>query len=180
MGIRDNASETSFTGHTGVEGQCVAKTVSCARWDERRETVRTIETGCAIVEVIAWPEDKPWQNRYQTTSSIERGICRLVLSPGVFHDAAKANTSYRRFAGKIERAGMVPPNVSFRELNSVPSRQIFCILTTQESVFNSACRIGRMSVVESGQDETRKICAVLLGAVDTAWEEEEAAIAAGA
>lgn len=142
--------------------------------------MRTIEEGRAIVEVIAWPEDKPWQNRYQTTSSIERGICRLVLSPGVFHDAAKANTSYRRFAGKIERAGMVPPNVSFREMKSVPSQKIFCILTTRESVFNSACRIDRMSVVESGKGETRKICAVLLDAAETIWEEEEAAIAAGA
>ncbi len=142
--------------------------------------MRTIEEGRAIVEVIAWPEDKPWQNRYQTTSSIERGICRLVLSPGVFHDVAKANTSYRRFAGKIERAGMVPPNVSFREMKSVPSQKIFCILTTRESVFNSACRIDRMSVVESGKGETRKICAVLLDAAETIWEEEEAAIAAGA
>ena len=142
--------------------------------------MRTIEEGRAIVEIIAWPEDKPWQNRYQTTSSIERGICRLVLSPGVFHDAAKANTSYRRFAGKIERAGMVPPNVTFRELTSAPSKRIFCILTARESVFNSACSISRMSVVESGQGETRKVCAVLLDAAEMSWEEEEAAIAAGA
>lgn len=142
--------------------------------------MRTIEEGRAIVEIIAWPEDKPWQNRYQTVSSIERGICRLVLSPGVFRDPAKANTSYRRFAGKIERAGMNPPNVSFREMNSPPSQKIFCILTARESVFNSACPVGKMSIVESGQGEKRKICAVLLGETEAPWEEEEAALAAGA
>ncbi|MCR4706989.1 MAG: hypothetical protein K5746_03470 [Clostridiales bacterium] len=145
--------------------------------------MRTIEDGCAVVEVIAWPEDKPWQNRYQTASSIERGICRLVLSPGVFHDAAKANTAYRRFAGKIERAGLVPPNVSFREMNSTPSQKIFCIMTVGEAVFNSACRIGKMSVMESGTGDARKVCAVLLGEAEMPWiteDEEAAAIAAGA
>ena len=58
--------------------------------------MRTIETDRAIVEIIAWPEDKPWQGRYKTSSQIERGICTLVLSPEVFHDEAKANMAYRR------------------------------------------------------------------------------------
>ena len=124
--------------------------------------MRTIETEKAAVEIIAWPEDKPWQGRYQTTSRVEKGICQLTLSPEVFHNAAKANTAYRRFARKLEREGLCPPNVVFRERTSQASRNVFCILTTRESVFNSACEIGRMYVVESGIDERRRLCAVLL------------------
>ena len=100
--------------------------------------MRTIETGRAVVDIVAWPEDRPWEGRYQTSSQIERGLCRLVLSPNVFHDAARANTAYRRFARKIEREGLVPPNVVFREMVSRSSKNVFCILTTTESVFNSA------------------------------------------
>ena len=103
--------------------------------------MRTIETGRAIVDIVAWPEDRPWEGRYQTSSQIEGGLCRLVLSPDVFHDAARANTAYRRFARKIERAGLTPP-------------------TTTESVFNSACSVGKFYVVESGIDERRRLCAV--------------------
>lgn len=124
--------------------------------------MRTIETGRAIVDVIAWPEDKPWTGRYQTSSQIERGVCTLMLSPEVFHDAAKANTAYRRFAQKIRREGMEPPNVIFRNMVSRASQNMFCVLTTTESVFNSACPIGRMYVVESGIDERRRLCGVLL------------------
>ena len=126
--------------------------------------MRTIETGRAVVEVIAWPEDRPWTGRYQTSSQIEGNLCTLTLSPEVFHDAAKANTAYRRFARKIAREGMEPPNVVFRAMLSRASRSVFCILTTTESVFNSACPIGRMYVVESGIDERRRLCAVLLRA----------------
>ena len=124
--------------------------------------MRTIETGKAVVEIIAWPEGKPWQGRYQTTSRVEKGVCQLTLSPEVFHNAAKANTAYRRFARKLEREGLDAPNVVFRELNAQASKNVFCILTTKESVFNSACEIGRMYVVESGIDERRRLCAVLL------------------
>ena len=94
--------------------------------------MRTIETGKAIVDIVAWPENRPWEGRYQTSSQIERGLCRLVLSPDVFHDAARANTS----------------------------QNVFCILTTTESVFNSACSVGKFYVVESGIDERRRLCAV--------------------
>ena len=124
--------------------------------------MRTIETGRAIVDIIAWPEHIPWEGRYQTSSSIEKGVCRLTLSPAVYHDAAKANTAYRRFAQKIRREGLEPPNVIFRPLASRASRNVFCILTTTESVFNSACEIGRIYVVESGIDERRRLCAVRL------------------
>ena len=124
--------------------------------------MRTIETDKAVVEIIAWPESKPWQGRYQTTSRVEKGVCQLTLSPEVFHNAAKANTAYRRFARKLEREGLVAPNVIFKELNAQASKNVFCILTTKESVFNSACEIGRMYVVESGIDERRRLCAVLL------------------
>ena len=124
--------------------------------------MRTIETDRAVVDIVAWPEDKPWTGRYQTSSSIEQGLCTLTLSPEVFHNAAKANTAYRRFARKIEREGLIPPNVVFKELTSRASRNVFCILSTKESVFNSGCEIGRMYVIESGIDDKRKLCAVLL------------------
>jgi len=124
--------------------------------------MRTIETDRAVVDIIAWPENKPWTGRYKTSSSIEQGVCTLTLSPEVYHNAAKANTAYRRFAHKIESEGLVAPNVVFKELTSRASRNVFCILSTKESVFNSACEIGRMYVIESGIDDRRKLCAVLL------------------
>ena len=136
--------------------------------------MRTIETGRAVVEIIAWPEDRPWTGRYQTSSRIEGNLCTLTLSPAVFHDAAKANTAYRRFARKIAREGMEPPNVVFRAMLSRASRSVFCILTTTESVFNSACPIGRMYVVESGIDERRRLCAVRVSDHATLEEEKEA------
>ena len=136
--------------------------------------MRTIETGRAVVEVIAWPEDRPWTGRYQTSSQIEVNLCTLTLSPEVFHDAAKANTAYRRFARKIAREGMEPPNIVLRAMLSRASRSVFCILTTTESVFNSACPIGRMYVVESGIDERRRLCAVRVSDHATLEEEKEA------
>ena len=136
--------------------------------------MRTIETGRAVVEVIAWPEDRPWTGRYQTSSQIEGNLCTLTLSPEVFHDAAKANTAYRRFARKIAREGMEPPNIVLRAMLSRASRSVFCILTTTESVFNSACPIGRMYVVESGIDERRRLCAVRVSDHATLEEEKEA------
>ena len=136
--------------------------------------MRTIETDRAVVEIIAWPEDRPWTGRYQTSSQIEGNLCTLTLSPDVFHDAAKANTAYRRFARKISREGMEPPNVVFRNMLSRASRNIFCILTTTESVFNSACSIGRMYVVESGIDDRRRLCAVRTS--PSSIEEEQEAI----
>ena len=136
--------------------------------------MRTIETDRAVVEIIAWPEDRPWTGRYQTSSQIEGNLCTLTLSPDVYHDAAKANTAYRRFARKISREGMEPPNVVFRNMLSRASKNIFCILTTTESVFNSACPIGRMYVVESGIDERRRLCAVRVSDRATLEEEKEA------
>lgn len=124
--------------------------------------MRTIETGRAVVEIIVWPEDKPWTGRYQTSSQIEKGVCKLVLSPGVFRDTAKANTAYRRFARKIEREGMVPPNVVFTRMVSRASKNVFCVLSTTESVFNTGCDVGRMYVIESGVDDRRRLCAVLM------------------
>ena len=59
-------------------------------------------------------------------------------------------------AALLER-GLLP---QFRAMLSRASRNIFCILTTTESVFNSACSIGRIYVVESGIDERRRLCAV--------------------
>ena len=69
---------------------------------------------------------------------------------------------------------MEPPNVVFRAMLSRASRSVFCILTTTESVFNSACPIGRMYVVESGIDERRRLCAVRVSDHATLEEEKEA------
>ena len=124
--------------------------------------MQTIEKGRAVVDVVAWPENRPWPGRYRTSSQIERGMCKLMLSAEVFHDAAKANTAYRRFARKILLAGMEPTNIVFRPMLSRASRRVFCILTTKESVFNTACPIGRTYIVESGIDENRRLCAVLM------------------
>ncbi|MDO5376944.1 MAG: hypothetical protein Q4G52_01295 [Clostridia bacterium] len=126
--------------------------------------MRTIEAGKAVVDIVAWPESRPWEGRYLTSSRIEKGVCQLVLSSEVFHNPAKANTAYRRFAHKIRRSGMEPPNVVFRQMLSRASQNVFCILTTKESVFNSACEVGRMYVVESGIDDKRRLCAVVMKA----------------
>ena len=73
--------------------------------------MRTIETGRAVVDIVAWPENRPWEGRYQTSSQIEKGVCRLLLSPEVFHNAAKANTAYRRFACEIGRLYVVESGI---------------------------------------------------------------------
>ena len=156
----------------GVLVRFAGDAAGCMPFARGGEQVRTIEPERAIVEIIAWPEDRPWTGRYQTSSQIEGNLCTLTLSPDVFHNAAKANTAYRRFAQKIRREGMEPPNVVFRNMLSRASRNIFCILTTTESVFNSACSIGRMYVVESGIDDRRRLCAVRV--FDNAFEEKEA------
>ena len=136
--------------------------------------MRTIESERAIVDIVAWPEDRPWTGRYQTSSQIDGGICTLTLSSAVFHDAAKANTAYRRFAHKIRKEGMEPPNVVFRTMLSRASRNVFCILTTTESVFNSGCSVGRMYIVESGIDDKRRLCAVRIDRQEYQQPEEEA------
>ena len=126
--------------------------------------MHTIEPRCAIVDIVAWPEEEPWEGRYRTASSIDRGVCRLVLSPEVFHDPAKANTAYRRFAGKMEREGFVPPTVEFTPLSSRASRRMFCILTPRGAVFNTACPVQKnMVVLDAGRDATRKVLAILAG-----------------
>ena len=134
--------------------------------------MRTFETGKTVVEVIAWPKNRKWDGRYQTSSSTDDGICKLVLSNEVFHNAAKANTAYRRFAKRMIKEGLVPPSIEFRNMVSNASKNIFCILTTSESVFNSACEIGNMYVIESGKEENRRICAVLLRDEDGKTEEK--------
>ena len=97
--------------------------------------MRTFETGKTAVEVIAWPKNRRWDARYQTTSSIERGI------------------------------------IEFRNMVSNASKNIFCILTAKESVFNSSCEIGQMYLIESGKEQSRRVCAILTGK-NTATEVE--------
>ena len=124
--------------------------------------LRTIEAGKTTVDVIAWPENLKWEGRYKTSSTIEKGCCKLILSPEIFHDPSKANTTFKRFAKKMFHEGLNPPNVIFRNMISKSSKNIFCVLSTKESVFNSACMVEKMYVVESGTGNSRRICAVLL------------------
>ncbi len=133
--------------------------------------MRTFETGKTAVEVIAWPKNRRWDARYQTTSSIERGICKIVLSNEVFHDPVKANTAYRRFARRMSKEGLNPPSIEFRNMVSNASKNIFCILTAKESIFNSSCEIGQMYLIESGKEQSRRVCAILTGK-NTATEVE--------
>ena len=88
----------------------------------------------------------------------DAGFSEAELARLIHQDRAAVT----RTVAKLEREGLCPPNVVFRELTSQASKNVFCILTTRESVFNSACDIGRMYVVESGIDERRRLCAVLL------------------
>ena len=133
--------------------------------------MKTFEAGKTIVEVIAWPKDVPWDGRYQTSSTIEGGICKIVLSNEAFHDPSRANTAYRRFAKRMTKEGFNPPNIHFRNMASNASKNIFCILTANESVFNSACEVKRMYLVESGKGESRRVGAVLLREDDRMMEE---------
>lgn len=120
--------------------------------------MKTIETGKAAVEIVAWPQHKKWKARYQTISEMENGILRLTLSYETFRDADKANTAYKRFSRRISMLGYTPPNVRFRDMNSPVTKNVFCILTTKESVFNSSCDVRKMYAVEAGRGETRRIC----------------------
>jgi hypothetical protein len=86
------------------------------------------------------------------------GILRLTLSYETFRDAAKANTAYKRFSKRISMLGYNPPNVRFRDMSSPVTKNVFCILTTKESVFNSSCDVKKMYAIEAGRGEARRVC----------------------
>src|SRR5699024_201812 len=77
--------------------------------------LQTIETDKTVVNVLVWPSDRPWTGRYATSGTVEDGRCTLVLTERVFRDPKRANAAYRRFARRMERAGLQPPNVVFHE-----------------------------------------------------------------
>ena len=70
------------------------------------------------------------------------------------------------------KEGLEPPRVVFRNMVSQASRNVFCILTTRESVFNSACEIGKLYIVDSGREDKRRICAILLREENEVSEEK--------
>ena len=140
--------------------------------ERRGWRMRTIENERTVVDIIAWPHNIPWEGRYQTTSVIHKGACKLILSSEVFHDASKANTAYKRFSRRMMKEGLEPPRVVFRNMVSQASKNVFCILTTRESVFNSACEIGKFYIVDSGREDKRRICAILLREENEVSEEK--------
>ena len=90
--------------------------------------MQTIETDKTVVNVLVWPSDRPWTGRYATSGTVEDGRCTLVLTERVFRDPKRANAAYRRFARRMERAGLQPPNVVFHEMTSEASKGLFCVL----------------------------------------------------
>ena len=71
----------------------------------------------------------------------------------------------------MSKEGLNPPSIEFRNMVSNASKNIFCILTAKESVFNSSCEIGQMYLIESGKEQSRRVCAILTGK-NTATEVE--------
>ena len=122
--------------------------------------MRTIETGRAIVDIVAWPEDRPWEGRYQTSSQIEGGLCRLVLSPDVFTTRRAPTPPIAASPGRLSARGLPAERASSARWFRAHRKTCSAFLTTTESVFNSACSVGKFYVVESGIDERRRLCAV--------------------
>lgn len=123
--------------------------------------MQTIETGKTVVDVIVWPADRPWASRYATSYSITGDVCTFVLTEHVFRDPKRANTAYKRFARRMQREELSPPNVLFHEMSSEASKGLFCVLSPKQSLFNTACPIGRMSMLDVGSDDKRMIMAMV-------------------
>ena len=119
--------------------------------------MQTIETDKTVVNVLVWPSDRPWTGRYATSGTVEDGRCTLVLTERVFLDPKRANAAYRRFARRMERAGLQPPNVVFHEMTSEASKGLFCVLSPRQSLFNTACPPGPVSLLDVGSDERRMV-----------------------
>ena len=119
--------------------------------------MQTIETDKTVVNVLVWPAAPPGAGRDATTGTLEDGRCTLVLTERVFRDPKRANAAYRRFARRMERAGLEPPNVVFHEMTSEASRGLFCVLSPRQSLFNTACPLGPVSLLDVGSDERRMV-----------------------
>lgn len=122
--------------------------------------MRTIETNKTRVEIIVWPSNRTWNSRYATSCQIGAESCTLILTEEVFRDPKRANTAYKRFAHRMRSVGLMPPNVLFRHMSSAISRDTFCLLSPSQSLFNTACPLGRLSLMNIGEDSKRMLCAI--------------------
>lgn len=122
--------------------------------------MRTIEKDKTVVDIIVWPESRAWSSRYATSCQVGSDKCTLILTERVFRDAKRANTAYKRFAHRMRDEGYTPPNVLFRAMSASVSRDTFCLLSATQSVFNTACPLGRLSVMDIGVDDKRILCAI--------------------
>lgn len=126
--------------------------------------MRTIEKDKTIVEVIIWPRDRAWPSRYATSCTVDSDLSTLVLTEQVFRNTPRANTAYKRLARRMEQEGLNPPNIIFREMSSIASKDTFCLLSPTQSLFNTACPLGKLSVMDIGADDKRMLCAISSGA----------------
>lgn len=122
--------------------------------------MRTIEKDKTVVEIIVWPHQRLWPSRYATTCEIGTDMCTLILTERIFRDAKRATTAYKRFANRMRDQGYTPPNVVFKPLTSAASRDTFCLLSATQSLFNTACPLGKLRVMDIGIDDKRMLCAI--------------------
>ena len=123
--------------------------------------MQTIETGKAVVDIIVWPSNRPWTSRYATSYSIVGDTCTLVLTEHIFRDPKRANTAYKRFARRMQQEGFTPQSVLFHQMTSAASKGLFCVLSPKQSLFNSACPLGRMTMLDVGSDDKRMVMAMV-------------------
>lgn len=124
--------------------------------------MRTIERNRTVVEIIVWPHQRLWPSRYATSCEISADLCTLTLTERVFRNPRRAATAYKRFANRMRDRGFNPPNVIFQPLCAAASRDTFCLLSATQSLFNTACPIGKLRVIDIGMDEKRMLCAIAL------------------
>ena len=122
--------------------------------------MRTIEKNRTVVEIIVWPHQRLWPSRYATSCEISADLCTLILTERVFRDPKRAATDYKRFANRMRERGFNPPNVLFKPLTSAASRDTFCLLSATQSLFNTACPLGKLRVMDLGVDDKRMLCAI--------------------
>lgn len=122
--------------------------------------MRTIEKSKTVVDIIVWPHQRLWPSRYATSCEIGADLCTLILTERVFRDPRRAATAYKRFANRMRDRGLNPPNVIFQPLTSAASRDTFCLLSATQSLFNTACPLGKLRVMDLGIDDRRMLCAI--------------------
>lgn len=122
--------------------------------------MRTIEKDKTVVEIIVWPAQRLWASRYATSCQIGSDMCTLILTERVFRDAKRSTTAYKRLANRMREEGLNPPNIIFRPLSAAVSHDTFCLLSATQSLFNTACPLGRLRVMDIGIDDKRMLCAI--------------------